>query len=65
LKRREFIRHLEAHGCPFKREGGDHSIYWNPSTGRREPIPRHSGTRGGEKMEEWIALVKSGFVGQD
>ena len=32
----------EANGCPFKCEGGSHTIYWNPKTGRREPVPRHS-----------------------
>jgi len=42
MKRRELIRHLEAHGCPLKREGGSHSIHWNPTNGRREPVPRHA-----------------------
>jgi len=42
MKRRELVRHLENNGCPLKREGGSHSIYWNPATGRREPVPRHS-----------------------
>jgi len=42
MKRRELIRHLEAHGCPFKREGASHSIYRNPAAGRREPVPRHT-----------------------
>ena len=42
MKRRELIRYLEAQGRPLKREGGSHSIYWNPITGRREPVPRHS-----------------------
>jgi predicted RNA binding protein YcfA (HicA-like mRNA interferase family) len=42
MKRRELIRHLEAHGCPLKREGASHSIHWNPATGRREPVPRHN-----------------------
>lgn len=42
MKRRELIRHLEAHGCPLKREGASHSIYCNPATGRREPFPRHT-----------------------
>jgi predicted RNA binding protein YcfA (HicA-like mRNA interferase family) len=42
MKREELIRHLEAHGCPLKREGGSHSIYWNPTTGHREPVPRHA-----------------------
>lgn len=42
MKRRVLIRQLEAHGCPLKREGGSHSIHWNPSTGRREPVPHHA-----------------------
>jgi mRNA interferase HicA len=42
MKRRELIRRLEAHGCAMKREGESHTIYWNPKTGRREPVPRHS-----------------------
>jgi len=42
MKRKELIRHLEAHGCPLKREGASHTIYWNPATGRREPVPCHS-----------------------
>jgi mRNA interferase HicA len=33
VKRRELIRHLEAHGCPMKREGGSHTIYWNQKLG--------------------------------
>lgn len=27
MKRRELIRHLEAHGCEFLREGRDHTVY--------------------------------------
>jgi hypothetical protein len=27
---------------PGKCESGSHTIYWNPQTGRREPVPRHS-----------------------
>lgn len=42
MKRKELIRHLEVHRCTLKREGSSHSIYWNPGTGRREPVPRHS-----------------------
>ena len=41
MKRRLLIQYLVQHGCPLKREGGSHSIYWNPATGRREPVPRH------------------------
>lgn len=42
MKRKGLIRHLESHGCPLKREGASHSIYWNPASGRREPVPRHN-----------------------
>ncbi|MGD0410292.1 MAG: type II toxin-antitoxin system HicA family toxin [Verrucomicrobiota bacterium] len=42
MKRRELIRHLEAHGCPLKRDDGPHSVYWNPTTGRTESVPRHT-----------------------
>lgn len=26
----------------MKREDGSHTIYWNPATGRREPVPRRN-----------------------
>jgi predicted RNA binding protein YcfA (HicA-like mRNA interferase family) len=42
LKRRDLIRHLEQHGCRLRREGGGHSIYWNPANGRTAAVPRHS-----------------------
>ena len=42
MKRRELIRHLEAHGCKLKREGGGHSLYWNPATGESQTVPRHA-----------------------
>lgn len=42
MRRKELIRLLLANGCQFKREGGSHTIYWNASTGRREPLPRHA-----------------------
>ncbi len=29
MKRRDLIRHLEAHGCEKLREGGDHTMYAN------------------------------------
>ena len=36
------LRHLRHHGCQLLREGGSHSIWFNPETGEREPVPRHS-----------------------
>ena len=42
MKRRDLIRHLEAHGCEKVREGGRHTIYRNPATGRSTSVPRHT-----------------------
>ncbi|MGD9633125.1 MAG: type II toxin-antitoxin system HicA family toxin [Pirellulales bacterium] len=41
MKRRDFIRHLEQHGCTLDREGARHTIYRNPANGRCAPVPRH------------------------
>ncbi|MBI4341267.1 MAG: type II toxin-antitoxin system HicA family toxin [Candidatus Omnitrophica bacterium] len=42
MKRRELLRHLQAHGCQLFREGGRHSIYWNPANRRTSSVPRHT-----------------------
>jgi predicted RNA binding protein YcfA (HicA-like mRNA interferase family) len=42
LKRREFIRKLEAAGVVLKRTGGNHDIHFNPATKLSAPVPRHS-----------------------
>jgi len=42
MKRRDFLRHLAAHGCQLLREGGRHSIFFNPKTGATSSIPRHT-----------------------
>jgi predicted RNA binding protein YcfA (HicA-like mRNA interferase family) len=41
MKRRDLLEHLSRHGCRFVREGGEHSIWENPTNGRRTSIPRH------------------------
>jgi len=41
VKRTDLIRHLETHGCVLLREGGRHSVYYNPSAQRTSTIPRH------------------------
>jgi mRNA interferase HicA len=41
MKRQELIRHVETHGCQLLREGGKHSIYYNPSNNQTTAIPRH------------------------
>ena len=42
MKRRALLSHLQEQGCTPVREGGSHSIWANPKTGRREAIPRHN-----------------------
>ena len=42
MKRNQLIQHLDIHGCIFKREGRNHSIYMNSKTGKRTAIPRHN-----------------------
>jgi mRNA interferase HicA len=41
MKRLDLLRHLEAHGCKFLREGGSHTVYTNPATRKASTIPRH------------------------
>ncbi len=41
MKRRDLIRHLEAHNCEFLREGGSHTIYVNRTVQKSSAIPRH------------------------
>jgi len=41
MKRRDLIRHLEAHGCVLLREGGNHSVYVNRLTRKVSTVPRH------------------------
>jgi len=42
MKRKEFIRQLLQEGCVFLRHGARHDVYLNPSTGKKQPVPRHS-----------------------
>jgi mRNA interferase HicA len=41
MKRADLIRHIEAHGCVFVREGAKHTIYRNPANGTASTVPRH------------------------
>jgi mRNA interferase HicA len=41
MKRRDLIRHLLSQGCELLREGGRHSIFFNPQTRATTSIPRH------------------------
>ena len=41
MKRRALVQHLEAHGCEFLREGGNHTVYVNRVAQKTSAIPRH------------------------
>ena len=41
MKRIDFIRHLEAQGCEFLREGSKHTVYVNRQTLKTSTVPRH------------------------
>ncbi len=41
MKRKDLIAHLRRHGCQLYREGGRHSIYYNPANNKTSSVPRH------------------------
>lgn len=41
MKRKDLIRHLEAQGCEFLREGGKHTVYVNRVAQASSSVPRH------------------------
>jgi len=43
VKRRDTLRYLEDYGCKFLREGGNHTVYVNPSTKQTSTIPAAAG----------------------
>ena len=47
MKRTALVRHLEANGCRFAREGAKHTVYRNTATGRHATVPRHREVKDG------------------
>jgi predicted RNA binding protein YcfA (HicA-like mRNA interferase family) len=41
MKRKDLIKKITEAGCVFLRHGGNHDLYKNPKTGKKQPIPRH------------------------
>lgn len=41
MKRLELVAKLERAGCRLLRHGSCHDIYFNPETGKSQPVPRH------------------------
>jgi mRNA interferase HicA len=42
MKRKEFVKGLLHEGCVLLRPGSRHDIYFNPKTGLKQPVPRHT-----------------------
>jgi predicted RNA binding protein YcfA (HicA-like mRNA interferase family) len=41
MKLADLERHLRRHGCVFYREGGAHSVWYNPTRRKLTSVPRH------------------------
>ena len=41
MKRVDLIRHIEASGCAFLREGSRHTVYVNATARKVSTVPRH------------------------
>ena len=41
MTRKEFIKQLLKVGCILLRSGVKHDVYYNPSTNKKQPMPRH------------------------
>ena len=41
MKHVKLVKHLEKNGCYLLRQGGNHSIYFNPENGKISAVPRH------------------------
>ena len=41
MKLAELERHLRPYGCVLYREGGAHSIWFNPTLNKIASVPRH------------------------
>ncbi len=42
MKRKQFIKYLNKHGCQLLRHGSNHDIFVNIKNGRKQPVPRHN-----------------------
>lgn len=42
MKRKDLIKMLTDSGCILVRHGGRHDLYKNPTTGKKQPVPRHN-----------------------
>lgn len=59
MKRRELLRRLKKEGCELLRSGGNHDIYMNTKSGKKQPVPRHS------EIDERLARHIVRYLGLD
>ena len=41
MKRAFLVKHLKNYGCELLREGGKHSVFYNPLNSATTTLPRH------------------------
>ena len=41
MKRKDLISKIISMGCVFLRHGGNHDLYQNPKTLKKQPVPGH------------------------
>ncbi|MEW6141838.1 MAG: type II toxin-antitoxin system HicA family toxin [Chloroflexota bacterium] len=41
MKRRLFVQYLLSQGCRIHREGGKHTVFYNPVGNKVSTVPRH------------------------
>ncbi|MFH1097784.1 MAG: type II toxin-antitoxin system HicA family toxin [Candidatus Desantisbacteria bacterium] len=41
MKRTELLQYLTKNGCEIEREGGRHTLFYNPITDKSATVPRH------------------------
>lgn len=49
MKRKDLIKKNLSEGCVLVRHGSNHNLYKNPSSGKKQPIPRH------KEIDEYLA----------
>ncbi len=59
MKRRELLRRLKKENCKLVRSGGNHDIYMNTKSGKKQPVPRHS------EIDEHLARHIVRYLGLD
>lgn len=57
MKRQDLIRHVKSHGGRLLREGGKHSVYYNPENNQTSAIPPH------REINEFLARKICGDLG--